>query len=72
MSRELSESEIRDLRNRVFCQVITDNEWSNCKKHWMSKSGIAFLQSHDFPISESLQHYGAWAARPPTLVKKSC
>ncbi len=55
MSKDLSESEIRDLRNRVFCQVVTDNEWSNCRKHWMSRSGIAFLQAHDFPISESLQ-----------------
>ena len=70
MSKEnqnLSETEVRDLRNRVFCQTITDNEWSNCRKHWLSKSGIAFLQAHDFPISESLQHYEAWATQKPKL-----
>ena len=55
MNPKPTESEVRDLRNRVFCQVVTDNEWSNCKKHWLSPSGIAFLKAHDFPISESLQ-----------------
>lgn len=65
MTKELTELEVREMRNRVFCQTITDNEWSNCKKHWMSKAGIAFLQSHDFPISESMAHYTAWAEQKP-------
>ncbi len=66
-NKDMSETEVREMRNRVFCQVATDSEWDNCKKHWLSKSGIAFLQSHDFPISESLQHYEAWSAQKPKL-----
>lgn len=51
----LTEAEVRSLRNRVFGQDVTDNEWKTCGPHWMSPDGIAWLQAHDFPVSESVQ-----------------
>lgn len=61
---QLTEAEVRALRDRVFGKPVTDKEWENCKTHWLRPSGVAWLRDHDFPISETLQRREA--------LKKSC
>jgi len=61
-NKTLTETEVRALRDRVYCIPITDNEWKIAGPHWMSADGIRFLKAHDFPLSESLQR----------SAKKSC
>jgi hypothetical protein len=55
MNNQLTEAEVRALRDRVYGKPISDNEWATARPHWMSPDGIMFLRAHDFPISESLQ-----------------
>jgi len=52
MNNQLTEAEVRALRNRVFGHQITDTEWKVAGPHWMSPEGIAFLRAHDFPIGK--------------------
>jgi len=59
----LTESEVRALRDRVYCIPITDTEWKVAGPHWMSPEGIAFLRAHDFPIAESLKRSEAAPAK---------
>jgi len=46
----MSETEVRALRNRVFDQRISDNEWNNCRHNWMNPSEVEWLKAHDFPV----------------------
>ena len=39
-----SEAEVRKMRDRVFNQKISDNEWLNCKEKWLEKQEVAWLK----------------------------
>ena len=54
MKPTLTESEVRALRDRVYCHQISDASWGAIRKNWMSSSGVKFLLEHDFPIEETL------------------
>ncbi len=72
MNNPPTETEVRTLRDRVFGKPITDNEWSTCRAHWMAPSQVAWLISHDFPISEAYQRWQANKAMADSAVKKVC
>ena len=44
---QLRESEVRALRDRVYGQVSTDNNWDACGKSWMQPGEVEFLQQYD-------------------------
>lgn len=69
MTTPPTESEVRALRDRVYAHPISDHEWSRCRDHWMSRSGVSWLQAHDFPISESLKRAEALKAQ---VLRKVC
>jgi hypothetical protein len=48
---EMSESAVRELRNRVFDHVISDMAWSAVRNAWLSPGGTRFLLEHDFPLA---------------------
>ncbi len=48
---QMTEAEIRALRDRVFDHVISDGAWSAVRKAWMSPSERAWLLAHDFPLA---------------------
>jgi hypothetical protein len=41
----MSESQIRELRDRVYGCRITDQEWESCKHRWMKPDQIEWLQA---------------------------
>jgi predicted RNA-binding Zn-ribbon protein involved in translation (DUF1610 family) len=48
---QLTESEIRELRNRVYDHVISDVDWSAVRENWMKPGGQAWLLVHDFILA---------------------
>jgi len=40
---QLTEAEVRALRDRVFGEASTDNNWEACKHLWMRPDQIAWL-----------------------------
>ncbi len=40
---ELSESEVRALRDRVFEKPSSDTGWESCKENWMKKDSVKWL-----------------------------
>ena len=40
---ELTEAQVRELRDAVYENKISDTGWDNCKQHWLSPAGIEFL-----------------------------
>lgn len=55
MNPKLTELEVRALRDRVFGKPVTDKEWENCRKYWMTPKETSWLIAHDFPVRETLQ-----------------
>ncbi len=45
MANELTDDQLRALRDRVYGQAISDNGWANVKDHW--RDDVAFLVEHD-------------------------
>ena len=43
---ELSEAEVRALRDQVFGHNSTDKNWDGCKEKWLTPEGIQWLQDH--------------------------
>lgn len=50
-SRDMTEAEVRALRDRVYDHVISDIGWSAVRKNWLCQSETAFLVEHDFPLA---------------------
>ena len=47
----MTESEIRELRNRVYDHEISDVAWSAVRAAWLAPSETAWLLAHDFPLA---------------------
>lgn len=45
MKTELSEQEIRALRDKVFGVPISDAEWEKCKAHWTNDTEWLLAQT---------------------------
>lgn len=46
----ITESDIREMRNRVFDHKISDAAWNSIRAIWLEPREIQFLQAHDFPL----------------------
>jgi hypothetical protein len=44
-AERLTESEVRDLRDRVFRHVSADNNWNACGDKWMQPEEVEWLQA---------------------------
>lgn len=44
---ELSEVQVRALRDRVYGKPTSDKNWDGCKDKWMEPENIAWLQSQN-------------------------
>lgn len=42
--RFLRENWIRTMRDRVFSQNTTDNNWGHCKENWMKPENVRWLE----------------------------
>ena len=42
---QITEAEVRALRDRVYGQPSTDKCWNACGKYWMTPENIAWLKS---------------------------
>ncbi len=43
MPQELTEQDVRAMRDQVFESASTDNNWEACKQFWMQPSETAWL-----------------------------
>jgi hypothetical protein len=43
-AENLSEAEIRALRDSVYGQASGDNNWNACKDKWLTPENVAWLQ----------------------------
>lgn len=43
-AEDLGEQEVRELRDRVFEQPSSDNNWDACKDRWMQPAEVEWLQ----------------------------
>ena len=41
----LNEADVRQLRDRVFEQTSTDNNWNACRVKWLEAEAVAWLLS---------------------------
>jgi hypothetical protein len=41
---QLTEAEVRALRDQVYGQISTDNNWNASKEKWMTPENIKWLQ----------------------------
>jgi hypothetical protein len=53
---KLTESEVRALRDRVYCHRISDLSWDAVRKNWMWPTEVRFLLEHDFPLENAHEH----------------
>ncbi len=44
---DMSEAEVRALRDRVYRHKSTDRNWEGCKENWMHPDNIRWLISQD-------------------------
>ncbi len=44
MTEELSEWDVRLLRDEVMCDVISDVSWEQIKSHWLRPDSVAWLR----------------------------
>lgn len=44
---EMTEAEVRALRDRVYGHRSTDRNWEGCKENWMHPANIRWLISKD-------------------------
>ncbi len=65
MNNTMPESEVRNLRDRVFDQVSTDPNWRACREKWMLPNRVAWLIEHDFPLEEAWKRKGQTRTRIP-------
>jgi len=49
--KALTESEVRELRNRVYDHTISDTGWRSVRAFWLLSSETKFLVEHDFPLA---------------------
>ena len=49
--KQMSESDVRALRDRVFDHTISDVAWSAVRAAWLAPSETAWLLAHDFPLA---------------------
>ena len=43
---QLTEEEIRALRNKVYDQTTTDKNWDCCKEYWLREDEVKWLKEH--------------------------
>jgi hypothetical protein len=54
----MTESQVRELRDRVYDHTISDIGWSAVRNNWLAPYETRFLIAHDFPLAtEHSQEY---------------
>ncbi len=70
--KPLTESEVREMRDRVFCILYPEEEvgkagydknWLECKEKWMTPDGIKWLIEHDFALKEMERPTDRWLVK---------
>ena len=44
---QMTEAEVRALRDRVYGHISTDKNWERCRVDWMHPANIAWLLTKD-------------------------
>lgn len=44
IENNITEKEVRALRDKVYEEPVSEREWENCKGNWMKPENIAWLQ----------------------------
>lgn len=42
--KQMTEDQVRALRDKVYCQKSTNYNWEECKHRWLTEESVKWLQ----------------------------
>jgi len=51
--KDIEEARVREMRNQVYGQPISDKEWETCKANWMRPEETAWLEAEVRKLAKS-------------------